>query len=204
MQQLLFASNNLGKVREAQDVLSGLRLELISLFQLPEINPDLSSIASHEVEETGSSFADNAKLKAEFFASRTNLLTFADDSGLVVPALGDFPGVASNRWFAGTDAQRNQALLQKMKAVEDRSAFFATVLCLFDPASLQEEYFEARVEGKIAFESEGKEGFGYDPIFIPNGYDKSFAVLGLEVKNKISHRAQAFKQLRDYLNGVAK
>lgn len=193
MQQLFVATTNTGKQKEITALLSESGVSLV----FPQ---DLPKTADIEVDETGTTFAENAFLKATEFAAVTDMPTLADDSGLIVTALGNFPGVHSNRWFAGTDAERNQALLQKMANLDDRRAEFVTVLCLFDPVTKHTTYITGKVAGVIATESRGEGGFGYDPVFIPDGHEQSFSELGESVKNQLSHRARALMQLREHLS----
>jgi XTP/dITP diphosphohydrolase len=190
--QLLFATLNQGKLREAQ--------ALLHLPGLEVVNPaDFAEVRDLDVEETGATFAENAELKARAFGAKVQILTVADDSGLEVAALNGQPGVLSKRFAPGSDSDRNRHLLELMKQVVDRSAQFKTVLCLFDPSTQQTHFFEGLVKGKIAWQAKGEAGFGYDPVFIPDGYDQSFAELGQETKNRLSHRAQALLAIQTYL-----
>jgi XTP/dITP diphosphohydrolase len=199
MTKLLFATQNAGKLREIQLMLADLPFDIISPADLKSLSPEWSDLANTDVAETGSTLSENAKIKAQYFASRTGLLTAADDSGLMVAELGDFPGVASNRWMQGTDHERNLGLLSKLDKADDRRAEFMTVLCLIDPTNEQEHFFEGKVEGKIGLEPKGDDGFGYDPIFIPRGYDQTFAQLGIDLKNQLSHRSKALSKLKEFL-----
>jgi XTP/dITP diphosphohydrolase len=196
---LLFASHNQAKILEVQSLLANLPLHLIFLSQLSQIDPSWAELAKTEVNEVGDTFDANARLKANYYAQRTKLPTIADDSGLLVHAFNGFPGVASNRWQKGSDVQRNQALLQKMQKLADRQAAYISVVCLIDPLHHREQFFEGKVEGEIAITPKGKAGFGYDPIFIPSGYNQTFGQLGDRVKNQISHRSRALSQLASYL-----
>ncbi len=189
--KLLFASTNAGKIKEAQAIIQLSGVEIISLDELGQDYQD--------VAETGITFEANAKLKAVYFAQLAGMLTLADDSGLEVEALDNGPGVNSNRWFSGSDADRNQALLQKLAGQTNRQAKFVTVACLYDPATQQENYFRGEVAGTIAFKPSGEAGFGYDPIFIPSGHDQTFAELGLDIKNQLSHRARAYQLVKEFL-----
>ncbi len=191
--KLLFASANQGKIKEVFKIFSGLNLELFSLN-------DFNDLRDINLEETGNTFQENAFLKAKFFADKTNLQAFSDDSGLVIEALAGFPGIISGRWLLGTDMDRNKGILNKLKNESNRTAAFVTTVCLYNPHNHQTHYFEGKVEGEIAMQSSGSAGFGYDPIFIPNGHDKTFAALGLEIKNQLSHRSMALSKLRDFLN----
>ncbi len=189
--KIVFATNNKHKLEEIKDIL-GKDFEIVSLAE----------IGCHEdIPETGLTLEENAHQKSTYIVEHYNHDCFADDTGLEVDALNGEPGVHSARYAEGTDhdSEANmRKLLSKMSNVKDRTARFRTVISLI--INGVEHQFEGRVEGRIATEKHGKEGFGYDPIFIPEGYDKSFAELGEEVKNQISHRARAVKKLAEYLS----
>lgn len=189
--KIVFATNNKHKLEEIKDIL-GKDFEIVSLAE----------IGCHEdIPETGLTLEENARQKSTYIVEHYNHDCFADDTGLEVDALNGEPGVHSARYAEGTDhdSEANmRKLLSKMANVKDRTARFRTVISLI--INGVEHQFEGRVEGRIATEKHGKEGFGYDPIFIPEGYDKSFAELGEEVKNQISHRARAVKKLAEYLS----
>lgn len=189
--KIVFATNNKHKLEEIKDIL-GKDFEIVSLAE----------IGCHEdIPETGLTLEENARQKSTYIVEHYNHDCFADDTGLEVDALNGEPGVHSARYAEGTDhdSEANmRKLLSKMSNVKDRTARFRTVISLI--INGVEHQFEGRVEGRIATEKHGKEGFGYDPIFIPEGYDKSFAELGEEVKNQISHRARAIKKLAEYLS----
>lgn len=189
--KIVFATNNKHKLEEIKDIL-GKDFEIVSLVE----------IGCHEdIPETGLTLEENARQKSTYIVEHYNYDCFADDTGLEVDALNGEPGVHSARYAEGTDhdSEANmRKLLSKMSNVKDRTARFRTVISLI--INGVEHQFEGRVEGRIATEKHGKEGFGYDPIFIPEGYDKSFAELGEEVKNQISHRARAVKKLAEYLS----
>ena len=189
--KIVFATNNKHKLEEIEDIL-GKDFEIVSLAE----------IGCHEdIPETGLTLEENARQKSTYIVEHYNHDCFADDTGLEVDALKGEPGVHSARYAEGTDhdSEANmRKLLSKMLNVKDRTARFRTVISLI--INGVEHQFEGRVEGRIATEKHGKEGFGYDPIFIPEGYDKSFAELGEEVKNQISHRARAVKKLAEYLS----
>lgn len=191
--KLLVATNNQGKQKEFRRILGSIGVELVF--------PEDVGLGELEVEETGSTFRENALLKARQFAKKSKLLTIADDSGLEVKFLGDQPGANSKRFFPGSDGDRNNHLLSLMSQAvgEDREALFKTVLCLFNPNTNEAYYFEGIYRGVIAMEANGNEGFGYDPIFIPEGETKTSAQLGLEYKNQHSHRYLAIKKLAKYL-----
>ena len=189
--KIVFATNNKHKLEEIKDIL-GKDFEIVSLVE----------IGCHEdISETGLTLEENARQKSTYIVEHYNHDCFADDTGLEVDALNGEPGVHSARYAEGTDhdSEANmRKLLSKMSNVKDRTARFRTVISLI--INGVEHQFEGRVEGRIATEKHGTEGFGYDPIFIPEGYDKSFAELGEEVKNQISHRARAVKKLAEYLS----
>jgi XTP/dITP diphosphohydrolase len=187
--EILVATNNAGKVRELSQLLAGapLRLRLLSEF---------GGVA--EAEETGTTFAENATLKALYYSAHAGLLTLSDDSGLVVDALGGAPGVYSAR-YAGAHAtyeERMAKLLGELEAADDdeRRARFVCVIAVADPSNATVETFEGVCEGRIARAPRGTGGFGYDPLFIPDGYDRTFGELPEEVKHSLSHRARALAQ----------
>lgn len=189
--KIVFATNNKNKLREIREIL-GSDFEIVSL----------SEIGCHEdIPETGDTLEENALQKAQFVCDKYHIGCFADDTGLEVEALDGQPGVHSARYAEGTDhdSEANMAkLLANLEDKSNRNAKFRTIIVLLQPNALP-IYFEGRVDGQIATEKHGTEGFGYDPIFVPVGYDKSFAELGEEIKNKISHRARAVVKLSEYL-----
>jgi XTP/dITP diphosphohydrolase len=194
MNKLLLATNNQGKVHEYQDLLKCLPLELVTPASIG---------IKLDVAESGSTYQDNARLKAEAFAKASNLLTLADDSGLEVDALHGEPGIRSSR-YAGqgsSDADRVRYLLSRLKDVPDeqRTARFRCVIALVWPDG-KIEYCSGVCEGIITREPRGKEGFGYDPIFYFPGFQKTMAELSMDVKNNISHRALAAKEACELLN----
>ena len=195
MAKLLLATNNTGKVHEYQSLLTGIPWELTT--------PKQQGIQL-EVEETGSSFEENARLKALAFARDSGLLTLADDSGLEVDALNGEPGIRSSR-YAGegaSDADRVNFLLNKLKDVpeEKRTARFRCVIALAWPDG-RIEYFTGTCEGTITFTPKGEEGFGYDPVFYFPELKKTMAELPMEVKNRVSHRARAAREVWKRLGG---
>lgn len=192
--KLVIASHNKGKVKEIYELLTPLGLTVVSAA---EMNVD-------EPEETGQTFAENAILKAKNTAAKTGLPALADDSGLVIPALGGAPGIYSARWagsnkdFTAAFARIRQELMGKNIAdANGTDAYFICVLCLAIPDG-QVHVFEGRVDGKLSFPPRGKYGFGYDPIFIPVGYDVTFAEMDTN-KNHISHRTRAFAKFLEFL-----
>jgi XTP/dITP diphosphohydrolase len=193
MIRLLVATNNPGKVREYEALLRGLPLTLTY--------PAQESI-DIEVEETGSTFAENARLKATAYARASGLLTLADDSGLEVDALGGEPGTRSAR-YAGqgaSDEDRYRLLLSKLEGVpwDRRTARFRCVIALARPQG-EVRTAEGTCEGGIAFEPRGEHGFGYDPVFYMAEHGQTMAELEPEIKNRISHRARAVEGVRRIL-----
>jgi XTP/dITP diphosphohydrolase len=190
--ELVIATRNPGKVREVESLLGGLRLR--SLAEFP---------ASREVEETGATFAENAALKAVSYAAQTGCWTLADDSGLEVEALGGAPGVFSARYGGpdATDAERIKLLLDALSRTgdEQRRARFVSVIAIADHEANLVELFTGTCEGHIAREPHGSGGFGYDPVFVPDGYEQSFGVLPSEIKQRISHRARALNAALPFL-----
>ncbi len=190
LQTLVFATNNQHKIDEAQAIVQG-KLHLISL---KEAGVEI------DVEETETTFRGNALLKAEAVWALTGLPCVADDSGLCVESLEGEPGVYSSRYAgeAGNHNKNNEKLLRLMVGKADRRAFFITVLCLvgFDDTPT---YIEGRVNGVILTEIQGRDGFGYDPLFCPDGETRSFAEMSAAEKNVMSHRGRAFQSLMEYL-----
>jgi XTP/dITP diphosphohydrolase len=193
MPTLLIATTNENKFREYAAIFRGLPIELRSLRDVG---------IDEDVEETGATFAENARLKAEFYVARSGLPTLADDSGLEVAALGGEPGVRSHR-YAGpnaTDADRNTLLLEKLAGVpfHARLARFVCVIALARPGG-ETELVEGVLPGVIEFEPRGTHGFGYDPLFYVLDEDATLAELPPERKNQISHRARAAQAARAVL-----
>lgn len=191
--KVIIASHNAGKIKEFNEMFAPLDMEVQSLLDFPELA---------EVEETGTTFEANARLKAEQIAKELNCIALADDSGLVVPALNGEPGIYSARYSGEPkdDTRNNQKLLDRLKEVNasDRSAYFVSCIVVAHPkmASL---VVEGRAHGEILEELRGVEGFGYDPLFYVESEESTFAEIPLSVKNKISHRANATAQLLDLL-----
>lgn len=194
MKRIVFATNNQHKLQEIREILSP-DFEIVSL----------KDIGCHEdIPETGNTLEENALQKARFVSERYHISCFADDTGLEVEALAGAPGVHSARYAEGTDhdSEANMAkLLREMEGKENRQARFRTVIAFMETEDNTEKIhlFEGIVKGHISTERKGTEGFGYDPIFVPEGYEDSFAALGENVKNQISHRARAVRKLADYL-----
>ncbi len=153
-----------------------------------------------EIPETGSTLEENAWIKAKYLFNKTGLVSLSEDTGLEVEALGGQPGVHTAR-YAGDHRNPDDninKLISALANINDRSAQFRTVICYYN--GIDKHLFEGIVKGKIAFARSGNEGFGYDPIFIPAGYNDTFAVLNSDIKNSISHRAKAVENLLVYLN----
>ena len=207
--KIVFATNNEHKLSEIRAIL-GPSFDVVSL----------ADIGCHEdIPETGQTLEENALMKAEYVYNKYHLSCFADDTGLEVEALNGAPGVYSARYAAivpagepagpSHDSEANMArLLRELANNNNRKARFRTVIALIEKkdvcpcgcTSIKVVHkFEGIVNGEITREKSGAEGFGYDPIFRPNGYDKTFAELGLDIKNQISHRARATQKLAEYL-----
>ena len=184
----VLASNNSGKLREFAPLFESMGLEVVAQ----------RDFAVSDAEETGLSFIENAILKARHAAHATGRPAIADDSGLVVPALGGAPGIYSARYSGGGDTENNTKLLSEMSHLtgEDRAAFYvaviAVVMCESDPLPI---IAEGRWYGEISFERSGSGGFGYDPLFIPKSSSCTAAEMSLAEKQALSHRAKALKAL---------
>ncbi|EKB60208.1 rdgB/HAM1 family non-canonical purine NTP pyrophosphatase [Bergeyella zoohelcum CCUG 30536] len=179
-QQLLVATHNLHKKEEIQQIL-GDSFEVKSLTDY-----DLNE----EIIEDGDSFQANAQIKAQYCYEKTGIPSLGDDSGLVVPALDGQPGIFSARYAGDHDFQKNIAkVLDEMTGIENRSAYFITVLCYYDDNGAT--FYEGTVHGNLLTENKGHQGFGYDPIFVPEKYNITFAEMNPEDKNAISHRKKA-------------
>lgn len=187
--ELVFATNNEHKLQEVKNILGN----FIRIVSLKEIN------CLEDIPETAETLEGNALIKARYVKNTYGTDCFADDTGLEVRALDNRPGVYSARYAGiGHDSEANMnKLLQALEGKTDRSARFRTVIALIFEG--KEYLFEGIVRGKILRERRGHSGFGYDPLFVPEGYEESFAEMGKEIKNSISHRAEAVNQLRDFL-----
>jgi len=194
--KLLIASRNQKKKKELQQILSDLNFELLTLDDLPPLP---------EVEEDGMTFAENARKKAVTVARQTGLLTLADDSGLSVDALQGAPGVFSARYSGpgANDEKNNQKLLLALEDIPDtdRTARFVCVIALASPDG-QVQTVEGSCEGRIDHILKGSAGFGYDPLFIPEGFEMSFAQLEPSIKNTISHRGKALELIKPVLESI--
>lgn len=191
---LVLATGNAGKIRELRELFRSIPYDLKSLRDFRDIQ---------DVEETGSTFEENAVLKARGFASQTGHLSLADDSGLEVESLGSAPGVLSAR-FAGAESGYEEKIATLLRMMEEaeaatRRARFVCVMAVSDPEGNVLNTSQAACNGTIAIAPRGENGFGYDPIFIPDGYLQTFGELGDDVKRQISHRARAAQLIIRYL-----
>lgn len=193
MKQLVVATRNKGKIIEISALLDGLVEQIIAATDYHDFP---------ETVEDGATFEENALKKAREAARFSGYPALADDSGLVVDALNGRPGVFSARYsgFNATDSSNNDLLLEELKNVSEdsRQAAFVCVLAYVSPEGT-EQLFVGSVPGRILFEARGRGGFGYDPLFLVDGFGRSMAELTLAEKNKVSHRAQAFVKFREYL-----
>ncbi|MBB2149655.1 RdgB/HAM1 family non-canonical purine NTP pyrophosphatase [Pedobacter gandavensis] len=188
MSELVFATNNKHKTEEVGNLLRG----QYKVLNLTDIG------CTVDIPETGSTFAENATLKSSYVVQNYQLDCFADDSGLEIEALNQEPGIYSARYSGIKDDATNLNLvLQKMEGESNRKARFRTVVSLFKDH--KNYLFEGVINGQIAEKPIGDQGFGYDPIFIPDGYEVSFAQMSMEQKNEISHRAIAMRKLIAFL-----
>lgn len=189
--EIVIATNNNGKVAEIKEILSTHKIM------------SQSEAGIHlDAEETGSTFAENALIKARAIKEFTDCAILADDSGLVVKSLGGEPGLYSSR-YAGEGCTPDQCidkLLYNMKDIQNRSAYFISVVALIMPDG-SEHIFEGRCEGEITYERKGNGGFGYDPVFYVKKYNKTFSEMGEQQKNKISHRYKALQKAKEFLEG---
>lgn len=188
IKELVFATHNDHKTIEVGKLLEG-QYKLLNL----------SSIGcTEEIQETGTTFAENAAIKSTYVSDHYRMDCFADDSGLEIAALNNEPGIYSARYSGQRiDAANLQLVLEKMKGIVNRAARFKTVICL--TKDKQDHFFEGIINGTIIDTPTGSNGFGYDPIFVPEGYHITFAEMELDQKNKISHRAIAMAKLIAFL-----
>lgn len=189
MKTLVFATNNQHKLDEVQAMVG-------SNFKLNSLK-DIDCVA--DIPETGTTFEENASQKSRYIFNHFQVDCFSDDSGLEVDALDGEPGVYSAHYSGSRDTEANmQMVLDKLGNNENRTARFRCVISLI--LNGQEYFFEGSAEGRIATERSGKAGFGYDPIFIPDGYERTFSEMSAEEKNKISHRGKAMAKLVAFLS----
>ena len=194
LEEIVFASHNEGKIKEIKKLLApyGIKVKSALDMNLPD------------VEETGKTFEENSLLKSRTIAKLVNKPCLADDSGLCVDALNGAPGVYSARYAPNRDFDKGmEKLLAEMEKSpnKSRNAHFSCVISLAWPDG-QYKVFAGQVDGKIALHKMGAGGFGYDPLFVPEGFTSSFAQMSQEEKNKISHRGRAVEKLKDFLNNL--
>ncbi len=199
MKKILIATNNNGKFLEIAKLLESLDIQAVPASSLNLIEP----------EESAETFAENAFIKAKFYGDNAQILALADDSGLCIKDLENAPGVHSARYALDENGNKNFTLafekifaeLQKKNIFSSQKppAFFVCNLCLYDPKNNFTINFEGRVDGYLTYPALGNEGFGYDPIFIKNGMNKTFGEIDSTFKHQISHRAMAFLQLENWL-----
>jgi XTP/dITP diphosphohydrolase len=190
--ELLIATKNTGKIKELKELLTGLPIQINSIDAFPNV------VAP---EETGANFAENAILKAKYYALQTKLWSLADDSGLGVKALNGAPGVFSAR-YAGenaTDEKKIEKLLRELNNVKDRRARFVCTMAIADEKGEIKFVADGICDGTIALNASGANGFGYDPIFIPDGFSQTFGELSDQIKRKISHRTRATEKIIQHL-----
>ena len=190
MKDIMIATSNKGKVREYKSLLE----------PLGYIVHDLSELDPIEIDENGSTFQENALIKAKSIKDKCNMIVIADDSGLEIDALNKEPGIHSARYLEGHDySYKNKVLLERMKGTTDRTARFVCAIALCDETG--DHLFTGVMEGKINDQAAGDNGFGYDPIFLVEQFGKTSAQLTMEQKNSVSHRGIATRELLDYLKG---
>jgi XTP/dITP diphosphohydrolase len=194
--KLLIATRNPDKLKEFRQILDSANYQLLSLDQIKSIPQDF------DVKETGSTFKQNAILKAKTYGQKTQLLTVADDSGLMIDHLRGFPGVNSARFAQGSFQSAMQRILGKLKNVSQskRTAKFVSLIALYHPQTKETHTFTGECHGWIAPAPQGTRGFGYDPIFLSKDLNKTFGQVSPKQKNQISHRAQALKKLKVFLS----
>lgn len=187
MKDIMIATSNNGKIIEYKKILEPLGFKVHSLAEIDPL----------EIDENGSTFSENALIKARSVKGKCDMIVIADDSGLEIDALNKEPGIHSARYLAGHDYEyKNRIILSRMEGISDRTARFVCSMALIDES---EHVFEGIMEGKIADKPAGTNGFGYDPIFIVPQFNLTSAQLSIEEKNSVSHRGKATRQLLDYL-----
>ena len=194
MREIVLSTDNINKLREIREILEDLDIKIYGKSDIEGLD--------FEVIEDGDTLYDNALKKASAMAERVDYAVLADDTGLFVKALNGEPGVHSARYASEHDDKKNrEKLLNNLKEKEDRSAYFKTEIILIDEDK-NIIPIEGVCPGKISLEERGDNGFGYDSIFIPDGFDKTFAEMSHEEKNQISHRSRALKNLRDKISNL--
>ncbi|MEQ2401685.1 RdgB/HAM1 family non-canonical purine NTP pyrophosphatase [Peptoniphilus hominis (ex Hitch et al. 2025)] len=194
MREIVLSTDNINKLREIREILEDLDIKIYGKSDIEGLD--------FEVIEDGDTLYDNALKKVSAMAERVDFAVLADDTGLFVKALNGEPGVHSARYASEHDDKKNrEKLLNNLKDKEDRSAYFKTEIILIDEDK-NIIPIEGVCTGKISLEERGDNGFGYDSIFIPDGFDKTFAEMSHEEKNQISHRSRALKNLRDKISNL--
>lgn len=189
--KILIATHNPGKLKEFRLILEPQGYEVLTLKE--------SGASLDGFEETGATFEENARLKAKFIHDQLGVDVIADDSGLIIHSLPDILGVKTARFMGeDTDYKLKHERILKMLENKNREATFFAVIAYY--GKNVDEVFEGRCEGQIATSIQGSDGFGYDPIFIPMGYQDTFSILGADVKNTVSHRAKALVKLTEFIN----
>ncbi len=201
MKTIVFVTRNKHKIREISDLLEKHLLKnennTFKIIGLDDIN------CNEDIAETGNTLEENALQKAEYVSEHYHFDCFADDTGLEIDKLGGCPGINSAR-YAGDEKnfdKNTEKVLKELEGKENRKARFRTVIALI--LGSEKYFFEGVAEGKIIDEKRGKGGFGYDPVFIPDGYKQTFAEMSFEQKNRISHRAKAINKLIDFLTDIS-
>jgi XTP/dITP diphosphohydrolase len=196
MRTLFIATTNPGKIREIKTILCDLPYKIVTMKEIGE---------EIIIEETGKTFAENAVLKATISGNETGLLTLAEDSGLVIDALGGEPGVYSSRYADGTTEGRIKKIFYQLKDIpmEKRTARYRAVAVVYDPANKSVKTFEGVTEGLITKEKVGKNGFDYDPIFFSLELNKTFGTATDNEKNRVSHRGKALLKLSEFLKNYS-
>lgn len=193
--EILIASSNRGKIREISALLSEVNIKAIGcdVFNLPE------------PEENGKDFAENSLIKAKYYGQKTNMIALADDSGICIDALDGAPSIHSARFAVDESGKRNfpfafeKIFANKEKIAANPKAHFICNLTIFDPKNESSISFEGRVDGKLIYPARGEKGFGYDPIFMKDGMDKTFGEIEANEKDKLSHRGDAFNKMIKWL-----
>ena len=186
--KLIVANHNQNKIKEIYEILKESNIELVSLLDLND---------HEDIIEDGITYEENAFIKAKAIYDKYKSIVFADDSGIEITALNDEPGVNSKRFSDGGDLGNNLKVLELLKNNENREARFVCTICLYD--GIKPLYFKGEVRGTISTELRGTNGFGYNPIFIPEGYSETLGELSVEIKDSISHRKNALTKLSEYL-----
>lgn len=194
MRELLIATRSTGKMPGMLVGLKGVPFQIITLS-------DTEVPTEYTVEEPGNTYEAHAALKAVLYGKKAGKLTLADDSGLEIDALGGWPGVPSATWLPGSDVDRLNGVLQKMKDIPDgkRGAQYRAIIAIFDPVTEKLRFAEGTCRGHILREPQGGDGFGYDPIFFSDDLQKTFGEATLEERAQVSHRARALKKARELL-----